>query len=101
MCIRDRLKWKRLEQDGAGYLYPGFEEHDEQHLREIAAEQRAGRVRDDLEPVDLWALLIASAATWAQGSITVVATAEDSPAEHDRRRNALVRYVDGAVRPPA
>lgn len=59
------LMWKRLEQDGAGYLYPGFEEHDEQHLREIAAEQRAGRVRDDLAPVDLWALLIASAATWA------------------------------------
>ncbi|WP_307860037.1 TetR family transcriptional regulator [Curtobacterium aurantiacum] len=94
------LMWKRLEQDGAGYLYPGFEEHDEQHLRDIAAEQGAGRVRDDLEPADVWALLVASAATWAQGSITVVATAEDSPAEHDRRRHALVRYVEGALRPP-
>ncbi|WP_307858354.1 hypothetical protein [Curtobacterium aurantiacum] len=94
------LMWKRLEQDGAGYLYPGFEEHDEQHLRDIAAEQGAGRVRDDLEPADVWALLVASAATWAQGSITVVATAEDSPVEHDRRRHALVRYVEGALRPP-
>jgi AcrR family transcriptional regulator len=87
------VMWKRLERDGTGYLYPGLEEHDAAHLRDIAAAQEAGRIRADLDPDDVWALLIAAAASWAQISITTVATADDAAALHARRRAALAAHV--------
>lgn len=95
------VMWKRLERDGTGYLYPGLEENDAQHLRDIVAQQQARRIRDDLQPADIWSLLIASAATWAQGSITTVGTPDDPAAEHDRRRSALGAYVAAALGGPA
>lgn len=94
------LMWKRLERDSTGYLYSGLEETDAQHVRDIEAQQRAGVVRRDVEAADLWSLLIATAATWAQGSITTVATNGDPAAEHERRKAALIAYVAGAVQPP-
>lgn len=95
------LMWKRLERENFSYLYSGLEEIDAQHVRDIEVQQRAGAVRDDVEAADLWSLLIATAATWAQGSITAVATNGDSAAEHERRRAALIGYVAGAVQPKA
>ncbi len=91
------LMWKRLERTAAGYLYPGLEEIDAQHVRDISEQQRIGRVRDDLDPGDVWALLISTAGTWAQNSITAVASAGDAPAEHERRRAALAAYVSAAL----
>lgn len=91
------VMWKRLERDGTGYLYPGLEETDAQHLREIIAQQQTDHIRDDLEPADVWSLLIATAATWAQGSITAVATPNDPADDHERRRSALGAYVAAAL----
>jgi AcrR family transcriptional regulator len=93
------LMWKRLERETTGYLYPGLEHHDEQHLRDITAQQHAGIVRDDLIASDVWSLLIASAAAWAQGSLTEVATIRDPAATHERRRTALARYIRDALAP--
>lgn len=93
------LMWKRLERDAAGYLYHGLQDHDAQHFRDIAEQQRAGAIRGDLDPIDIWSLLIASAATWAQGSITVVAVSTDTAAEHERRRSALAAFVASALAP--
>ncbi|ALD13465.1 TetR/AcrR family transcriptional regulator [Clavibacter capsici] len=87
------VMWKRLERDGTGYLYPGLEEHDATHVRDIAAAQSAGRIRSDLDPDDVWTLLIATAASWAQVSITTVATDDDAADLHARRRGALAAYV--------
>ncbi|MDF2442818.1 MAG: hypothetical protein JWR01_1021 [Subtercola sp.] len=87
------IMWKRLERDNDGYLYHGLEEHDAEHLRDILVQQRAGTIRSDLEPADVWSLLIQTAATWAQGSITVVATDGDTPGVHERRRSALAETI--------
>jgi AcrR family transcriptional regulator len=87
------VAWKRLEHDEDGYLFPGHEAHDERHLARIAEAQRRGRIRRDLDPRDVWSILIATAATWGQGSITVVATAADAEADHRRRREALAATV--------
>ncbi|MBF4622394.1 TetR family transcriptional regulator [Clavibacter sp. VKM Ac-2542] len=87
------VMWKRLERDGTGYLYPGLEEHDAAHLRDISAAQASGRIRADLDPDDVWTLLIATAASWAQVSITTVATRDDPAALHARRRAALEEHV--------
>ena len=95
------LMWKRLERTAAAYLYPGLEEIDAQHIRDIAEQQRLGRIRDDLDPGDVWALLISTAGTWAQNSITSVAAAADAAADHERRRAALAAYVSAALAPSA
>ncbi|WP_138945955.1 TetR family transcriptional regulator [Plantibacter sp. M259] len=87
------VMWKRLERESTGYLYSGLEDHDLRHLRDIEAEQRAGSIRADLDPTDVWALLISTAATWAQASMTVVATSADSPEVHERRRAALAATI--------
>jgi AcrR family transcriptional regulator len=93
------LMWKRLERDGTGYLFTGLEHRDARHVRDIEEQQRAGRVRSDIDARDLWSLLIATAATWAQGSITEVAIAGDPESTHERRRAALVAYLGGALAP--
>lgn len=93
------LMWNRLEREATGYLYPGLEENDAQHLRDIIAEQDAGRVRADIRPEDIWSLLIATATAWAQGSLTSVATDSDDAQSHERRRAALAAYVEAALRP--
>ncbi|OII40029.1 TetR family transcriptional regulator [Plantibacter sp. MMLR14_011] len=87
------VMWKRLERETTGYLYSGLEDHDLRHLRDIEAEQRAGSIRADLDAADVWALLISTAATWAQASMTVVATSTDAPDVHDRRRSALAATI--------
>ncbi len=87
------VMWKRLERDGIGYLYPGLEGHDAEHRRDIVAAQEARAIRADLDPDDVWTLLIATAASWAQVSITTVATADDPAALHARRRAALAAHV--------
>lgn len=87
------VMWKRLERDGTGYLYPGLEGHDAEHRRDIVAAQEARRIRADLDPDDVWTLLIATAASWAQVSITTVATRDDPAALHARRRAALAAHV--------
>ena len=87
------VMWKRLEREPAGYLYPGLEEHDAGHRRDIVAAQAAGRIRADLDPDDVWSVLIATAASWAQISITTVATADEPDGVHARRRRALAETV--------
>lgn len=87
------VTWKRLERAGTGYLFRGHETLDEGHLRRIAEAQRGGLIRQDLEPADVWSLLIATASTWAQNSITSVATAEDPADQHRRRKRALSAMI--------
>lgn len=94
------LMWKRLERDATGYLYPGLEHVDAEHLRDIVSAQAAGRVRDDIPAEDVWSLVVASATTWAQASLTEVAAAADSEDQHERRRASLSSYVTAALRPP-
>ncbi|MBW0092590.1 hypothetical protein I4I73_23105 [Pseudonocardia sp. KRD-184] len=46
------------------------------------------RLVDEVDPADLWAVLIAPAGSRAQGAIVHTASHDDDPAEHERRRAA-------------
>jgi AcrR family transcriptional regulator len=87
------VAWKRLEREPTGYLFDGLQEVDAEHLAGIAVQQEARVVRPDLSPRDVWSLLVSTASTWAQGSITEVATAADAEGAHERRRTALAAVV--------
>lgn len=91
------IAWKRLERDSAGYLYPGLEHHDAAHLADIAEQQRAGRIRADLAPAEVWSLLISASATWAQTSLTAVSSSATAAAEHARRRAAVRAFVEAGL----
>ncbi|GAA1428747.1 TetR family transcriptional regulator [Microlunatus lacustris] len=83
------VTWARLERTPAGDLFAHWPGHDVDKLAEIGRAQQAGTLVDDLQPVDLWSLLIALAGTWAQASITWTASPDEPEADHERRRRAL------------
>jgi AcrR family transcriptional regulator len=87
------IAWKRLEISGDAYLYGALETNDAAHRDAITGQQRAGAIRSDITPADVWSLVISAAATWAQVSITQVATTADQGDEHDRRRKALAAFI--------
>jgi AcrR family transcriptional regulator len=87
------IAWKRLERMSHGYLYAGLEGNDEKHLADIGAQQRGGSIRPDLDPRDVWSLLISTSSTWAQVSVTEVAAPDDEAELHSRRREALRETV--------
>jgi AcrR family transcriptional regulator len=87
------VMWKRLERDATGFLYPGLEDFQAGNVRAVAEAQQAGRIRAGLDPDDVFSLVIAAAASWAQISITAVATADEPDAVHARRRKALAAFV--------
>jgi len=83
------IAWKRLERVSRGYLYEGLEANDEAHLRDIEVQQRQGTIRPDLDPVDVWSLLISAASTWAQVAVTEVADSDEPLVVHRRRKKSL------------
>ncbi len=83
------VTWARLERTPTGDLFGRVAGHDVPELQLVADAQAAGVLVGDLDPGDLWAMLIALAATWAQASIVFTAAPADRPAEHARRRRAL------------
>lgn len=86
-------EWKRMERVPDGYLYAGREDVDERHLAAIVEQQRAGVIRSDLAPGDVWSLVIATAATWSQLSLTTVARPDEDDTVHERRRRAVAAVV--------
>jgi AcrR family transcriptional regulator len=95
------VSWKRLERAATGYLYDGLEHNDAAHLVDIAEQQELGAVRADIEPADVWSLLISMSSTWAQASVTQMALADEPLPVHDRRRAALAAVVTtGLCAPP-
>lgn len=82
------LGWKRLERTPTGDMFETAR-HDAEKLRGIRDAQRDGVLVQDLAPREMWAMIVALAATWAQGSIVHVATRDERAADHRRRRAAL------------
>lgn len=89
------VTWARLERSPRGDLFSDAD-HDESKLDAIRAAQAAGVLDTSYDPVDLWALLVSMAATWAQGAVMTTATEDDPPDVHERRRRALAHAVDRA-----
>ena len=94
------VAWARLERTPTGDLFTG-DEHDDDKLGDIRGAQERGLLDPAYEPADLWAILVAMAATWAQAALLTVAAADDPAAAHRRRQDALARAVEQAfVRRP-
>lgn len=91
--------WNRLERVPTGDLMAAVRTEDK-HLA-IAQAQRDGLVVADLRPDDVYALVIGLASSWGPLSGTTTATADDDPAEHERRRAALRATVARALVPGA
>lgn len=87
------VTWARLERTPTGDLLPHWPDHDVHKLAEVARAQASGVLVDDVEPRDLFPMLIALAGTWAQNSLTWTATPDEPEVDHDRRRRALAATV--------
>ena len=88
--------WVRLERMPIGDLYAAHGGIDEAVLRAVEQAQKAGVLRSEYEPVDLFCLVVAMAGTWAQASINVTAAPSDPRATHERRKGALARAIRSA-----
>lgn len=89
------VTWARLERVPEGDLFRD-EDHDVSKLEAIRAAQEAGVLDATYPPVDLWALLVSMAATWAQAAVMTTATRDEAADVHARRRTSLARAVDRA-----
>ena len=92
--------WCRLERVPTGPLLSGHPELVAPKYEAVVRAQAAGRIVPDLDPGDVYALVIALAGTWSPISATYAAAAGDAAAEHDRRRRALRSVVARALEPP-
>ena len=90
------IAWTRLERRPTGRWFDSTQH--EPKLLAIAQAQAAGRLRSG-EPSDLLTLIIAMAGAWSPASGVYTATADEPPAEHDRRRALLRDCVARAVAP--
>lgn len=92
--------WARLERRPTGYLVAEHERYDDRKLRSIAEAQAAGRIRQG-HPFDVMAVVIAMSMAWSPVSNVYAATADESAADHERRRALLRDCVARAVAPSA
>lgn len=91
--------WARLEQTPTGDLLAAAVEDVDRKLAAIADAQRDGLVTADLEPADVYSMVIAISMTWSPASTTYTASADEDPAMHERRRHALAGTVRRAFTP--
>jgi AcrR family transcriptional regulator len=90
--------WARLERRPAGPLLDDHVDLDAPKLAGIAAQQRAGRIREG-EPHALLSLVIAMSLTWSPVSPMYSAAPDEPPETHARRRALLRESVAAAMRP--
>jgi hypothetical protein len=83
------LTWARLERTPSGALFGHVPNRDVEAFAVIEYAQTRGVLVDDVDPEDLWSMLIALAATWAQSAIVYTADLEEDEDHRARRRAAL------------
>ena len=76
-----------------------FDARQQYQLDAIAAAQAEGRIVADIDPADVYALVIAIAGTWSPVSGTYTASPADDDPEHERRRETLRALVARALVP--
>jgi tetracycline repressor-like protein len=81
------IAWSRLERRPTGRWFDSSRHQPK--LAAVIQAQAAGRLRPG-DAFELLTLLIAMASAWSSASSVYTATADEPPAEHDRRR-ALLR----------
>jgi len=93
--------WARLERVPTGDLLVAATEEVVAKHAAIAEAQAGGTIDPGPSPSDVYAMVIALSMAWSPASVTVAASPDDDPAEHDRRRRALAAAVHGAFTPRA
>ena len=83
------LTWARLERTPRGALFGHRGDPDRPVLDELRDAQKRGVLVDDITPEDLWSMIVALAATWAQSAIVHTADTREETSVHDRRKAAL------------
>jgi AcrR family transcriptional regulator len=91
--------WARLERMPTGDLLTAAAAEVAAKTAAVRAAQEAGIVDPDLDPHDVYAMVIGLSLTWSPASPTVTAAAGDERRDHDRRRAALAVAVRRAFRP--
>ncbi|MGJ7906499.1 TetR family transcriptional regulator [Actinopolyspora sp. H202] len=91
--------WARLERTPTGDLLTAAADDVARKLTAIAGAQRDGLVTADLEPSEVYSMVIAISMTWSPASTTYTASADEDPAVHERRRYALAETVRRAFTP--
>lgn len=87
------VTWARLERTPTGNLFGELAHYDDHNLRMIAEAQAADVLVADVEPAELWALLISLAGTWAQAAVVHAASSGEDDQVHQRRRRALAATI--------
>jgi AcrR family transcriptional regulator len=91
--------WVRLERTPAGHLLPE-EVRDELYRKQAVTDaQQRGTIRSDLSAFDVFALVAALAMTWSPATPTYAASAEESEAVHEQRREILASAVRRVIAP--
>lgn len=92
--------WHRLERVPKGDLFADVEGLDVHKLQAIADAQHGGWVDPNLEPSEVFSLVVAMAMTWSPVNVTYAASADDPESEHARRRAVLREVVSRALVSP-
>lgn len=91
--------WRRLERAPTGTLLGDSQALADPKFEAIAVAQAEGRIVPGIAPDDVYALIIGMAGTWSPISATFAASADDDPADHERRRAVLRDVVRRALVP--
>ena len=92
-------EWARLERVPTGNLLTAADPEVTAKTEAVRAAQKAGIVDPDLDPHDVYAMVIGLSLSWSPASPTVTAAAHDAATDHDRRRAALSAAAGRAFRP--
>lgn len=93
--------WARLERVPTGDLLTAAADEVATKTAMVRSAQDAGLVDPELDPRDVYSMVIGLSLAWSPASPTVTADPSDARAEHDRRRAALAAAARRAFRPGA
>ena len=91
--------WARLERRPTKHLVPKRMHAHTYRLPTIAAAQKKGTIRKDLQPFDMLAMIVSLSMTWSPASMTFAATARERKTVHGERRRMLADAVRRFVAP--
>jgi AcrR family transcriptional regulator len=91
--------WARLERVPTGDLLSAAAAEVAAKTAAVRTAQDEGIIDPELDPHDVYAMVIGLSLTWSPASPTVTAAPDDARGDHDRRRAALSEAVGRAFRP--
>lgn len=91
--------WARLERVPTEDLLTAVADEVATKTAMVRSAQDAGLVDPELDPRDIYPMVIGLSLAWSPASPTIAADPADTTAQHDRRRAALAAVVRRAFHP--